>query len=89
VGEADIDVLFFRDCMTEMNLLQDSKPLEDYFSDKEQIAEFVPPLLAKRSLDGGFCLRNFALFMFGKKTSITLNFPDAHTITNIYKTYYS
>jgi predicted HTH transcriptional regulator len=84
VGEADIDVLFFRDCMNEMNLLQRYKPLEDYFSDNEQIAEFVPPLFAKRSLDGGLCLRNFALFMFGKKNSISLNFPDAHTIISIY-----
>jgi hypothetical protein len=67
VREMDVDVLFFRDCMNEMNLPQSSKPLEDYFSDKEQIAEFVPPLFAKRSLDGGLCLRNFALFMFGKK----------------------
>ena len=84
VGEADIDTLFFRDCMNEMNLLHGSKPLEDYFSDKEQIAEFVPPLFAKRALDDGFCLRNFALFLFGKKPSISLNFPDAHTIISIY-----
>jgi predicted HTH transcriptional regulator len=83
-GEADVDVLFFRDCMNEMKLTQSSKPLEDYFSDKEQIAEFVPPLFAKRSLDGGLCLRNFALFMFGKKSSISLRFPDAHTVISIY-----
>jgi predicted HTH transcriptional regulator len=84
VGEPDIDTLFFRDCMNEMNLLQDSRPLEDYFSDKEQIAEFVPPLFARRSLDGGLCLRNFALFMFGKKSSISLNFPDAYTVISFY-----
>jgi predicted HTH transcriptional regulator len=84
VGETDIDVLFFRACMNEMNLLQSSKPLEDYFSDKEQIAEFVPPLLARRSLDSGLCLRNFALFMFGKKSSISLNFPDIHIIISVY-----
>ncbi|MDR2449932.1 MAG: hypothetical protein LBD52_08245 [Prevotellaceae bacterium] len=40
-GEADIDMLLFRDCMNEMKLVQTSKPLEDYFSDKEQIAEFA------------------------------------------------
>jgi predicted HTH transcriptional regulator len=67
-----------------MKLIQNAKPLEDYFSDKEQIAEFVPPLFVKRPLDGGFCLRNFALFLFGKKSSISLNFPDAHTIISIY-----
>jgi predicted HTH transcriptional regulator len=82
--EIDIDTLFFRDCMHEMNLMQPSKPLEDYFSDKEQIAEFVPPLLEKNSLDGKLCLRNFALFMFGKKPSITLNFPDIYISLSIY-----
>jgi predicted HTH transcriptional regulator len=83
-SEADIDTLLFRDCMNEMKLLQPSKPLEDYFSDKEQIAEFVPPLLVKKTLDGEFCLRNFVLFMFGKHASISLNFPDAYTSLSIY-----
>ncbi|OAV63765.1 Divergent AAA domain protein [Bacteroidales bacterium Barb6] len=84
VGEAGIDTLLFRDCMNEMKLIQPSKPLENYFSDKEQIAEFVPPLFVKKSLDGELCLRNFALFMFGKKGSISLNFPDAYTSLSIY-----
>jgi predicted HTH transcriptional regulator len=57
--------------------------LEDYFSDTEQIAEFVPPFLV-RSLNDKFCLRNFALLMFGKKESITLNFPDTFTSFSIY-----
>lgn len=70
--------------MNEMKLIQPSKPLEDYFSDREQIAEFVPPLFVKKSLDGELCLRNFALFMFGKKGSISLNFPDAYTSLSIY-----
>jgi predicted HTH transcriptional regulator len=84
VGEVDIDTLLFRDCMNEMKLTQPSKSLEDYLSDKEQIAEFVPPLLVKKSLDGELCLRNFALFMFGKKSSISLNFSDAYTSLSIY-----
>jgi predicted HTH transcriptional regulator len=83
-GEADIDALLFRDCMNEMKLVQPSKPLEEYFSDKEQIAEFVPPLLVKKTLDGVFCLRNFALFMFGKRAAISLNFPDAYISLSIY-----
>ncbi|MFM6024671.1 MAG: ATP-binding protein, partial [Dolichospermum sp.] len=29
--------------------------------------------------------RNFTLLMFGKKTSITSNFPEAYTILSIYK----
>ena len=82
--ETDIDTLLFRDCITEMGLLQPSKQLEDYYSDKEQIAEFVPPLFARKSLDSGLCLRNFALLMFGKKNSISLNFPDIHTILSSY-----
>jgi predicted HTH transcriptional regulator len=84
VGEVDIDTLLFRDCMNEMKLTQPSKRLEDYFSDKEQIAEFVPPLFVKKSLDDELCLRNFTLFMFGKKNSISLNFPDAYTSLSIY-----
>jgi len=84
VDETDIDSLLFRDCMNEMKLTQPTKPLENYFSDREQIAEFVPPLCVKKSLDGGLCLRNFALFMFGKKNAISLNFPDAHTLLSIY-----
>jgi predicted HTH transcriptional regulator len=84
VGEVDIDTLLFRDCMNEMKLVQPSKPLEDYFSDEEQIAEFVPPLCVKKPLDGGLCLRNFALFMFGKKASISLNFPDIYISLSIY-----
>jgi predicted HTH transcriptional regulator len=84
VNEADIDSLLFRDCMNEMKLIQPDKPLECYYSDKEQIAEFVPPLCVKKSLDGGLCLRNFALFMFGKKNSISIHFPDAYTSLSIY-----
>ena len=84
LSETDIDPLLFRDCMSEMNLLLPNKQLEDYYSDTEQIAEFIPPLFAKKSLDGGFCLRNFALFMFGKKKALSLNFPDIYTILSIY-----
>jgi predicted HTH transcriptional regulator len=84
LDETDMDLLLFRDCVNEMGLLHHDKPLEDYLSDKEQIAEFIPPLFAKKSLDGGFCLRNFALLAFGKKTSITLNFPDVYTVVSIY-----
>ena len=82
--EKDIDSLLFRDCMYEMGLLQPNKQLEDYYSDKEQIAEFVPPLLVRKTLDHSLCLRNFALFMFGKKSSISLHFPDAYIVFSTY-----
>jgi predicted HTH transcriptional regulator len=62
VGIEDIDAILFRDCMEELRLPKE-KPLEDYFSDFEQIAEFVPPLLAKKKLGGAYCLRNFTLFL--------------------------
>ena len=84
LDETDMDLLLFRDCVNEMGLLRHDTPLEGYLSDKEQIAEFIPPLFAKKSLDGGFCLRNFALLAFGKKKSITLNFPDVYTAVSLY-----
>jgi predicted HTH transcriptional regulator len=82
--EGEIDCLLFRDCMYEMKLVQPSKPLEDYLSDKEQLAEFVPPLFARQPLNGALCLRNFALLLFGKRSAITRNFPYAYTVLSIY-----
>ena len=84
VDESDLDLLLFRDCMNEMKLVKQNIPLESYVSDKEQIAEFVPPLCVKKTLDGGLCLRNFALLMFGKRKSISLNFPDTYIALSIY-----
>ncbi|WP_353929857.1 ATP-binding protein [Okeanomitos corallinicola TIOX110] len=83
--EADIDILVFRDSMQEMGLLFPEKSLEDYFSDREQIAELVSPLFVRTDLDGILRPRNFTLLMFGKKTSITSKFPEAYTILSIYK----
>ncbi|WP_413174309.1 ATP-binding protein [Anabaena azotica] len=83
--QADIDVLLFRDSMQEMGLLFPEKSLEDYFSDREQIAELVAPLFVRTNLDGILRPRNFTLLMFGKKTSITAIFPEAYTILSIYK----
>jgi predicted HTH transcriptional regulator len=76
-SETDIDILLFRDSIQEMGLLMPEKSLEDYFSDKEQIAELVSPLFVKNALDGVLRPRNFTLLLFGKKTSITTNYPDA------------
>lgn len=83
--ESDIDVLIFRDSIQEMGLYHQGKSLEDYFSDKEQIAELVPPLFVRSNLTGILQPRNFSLLMFGKKNSITSIFPEAHTIVSIYK----
>ncbi len=84
-SEGDIDVLVFRDYMQEMGLLSPEKALEDYFSSEAQIAEFVPPLFGVVSLDKTLRPRNFTLLMFGKKSSISRQFPDAHTVLSIYK----
>lgn len=82
--ENDIDILLFRDSMQEMGLLFPDKSLEDYFSDKEQIAELVPPLFVRGSLDNILRPRNFTLLLFGKKSSTTVNFPDAHIVLSVY-----
>lgn len=82
--EHDIDILLFRDCIQEMGLLYPNKPLEDYLSDKEQIAEFVPPLFVRSGLDEVLRPRNFTLLMFGKKSSISLRFPDCHVVLSVY-----
>ena len=83
--EADIDILLFRDSIQEMGLFHQGKSLEDYFSDREQIAELVPPLFIRNNFTGLLQPRNFALLMFGKKNSITSFFPESHTIVSIYK----
>ena len=83
--EADVDVLIFRDYMQEMGLLSPDKSLEDYFSDRDQIAEFVAPLFVKNNLNGVLHPRNFTLLMFGKKPSITSFFSEAYTVLSIYK----
>lgn len=83
--ESDIDLLLFRDSMQEMGLILPEKTLEDYFSDKEQIAELVPPLFVRTKLDGILHPRNFTLLLFGKKSSITSNYPEDYTVLSIYK----
>ncbi len=83
--DTDIDVLIFRDYMQEMGLLSPDKSLEDYFSEKEQIAEFVPPLFDKINLDNSLKPKNFTLLLFGKKKSITRLYPESYTVLSIYR----
>ncbi len=82
---SDLDVLLFRDYMQEMGLLSPDKSLEDYFSEKEQIAEFVPPLFERVGLDNTLKPKNFAILIFGKKSSISRVFPEAYTVLSIYR----
>ncbi|MEZ4826109.1 MAG: ATP-binding protein [Bacteroidia bacterium] len=83
--QKDIDILIFRDYLQNMGLFSPNKTLEDYFSEKEQIAEFVPPLFGRISLDNTLHPKNFTLLMFGKKIAISRTFPDAHVVLSIYK----
>lgn len=83
--EADLDLLLFRDSMQEMGLLYPEKPLDDYLSDNEQIAELVSPLFGRTGLDNVLRPRNFTVLMFGRKASITRSFPEAYSIVSIYK----
>ena len=82
---SDIDILLFRDSLGSMGLLQTEKTLEDYFSEREQIAEFVPPLFQKIGIENRLFPLNFTLLLFGKKASISRFFPDAYTLVSIYK----
>lgn len=82
--ENDIDIFLFRDSIQEMGLLFPEKSLADYFSDKEQIAELVPPLFRRGALDNILRPRNFTLLLFGKKSAVTTNFPDAHIVLSVY-----
>jgi hypothetical protein len=59
--------------------------LEEYFSEKEQFAEFIPPLFKKIGLDHSLRPRNFTLLLFGKKSSISRLFPEAYTALSVYR----
>ncbi len=80
----DIDVPYFRNQLSEMGLLSATKSLEEYLSDKEQIAEFIPPLVGTLPLDNVLRPKNFTLLMFGKSRSITRCYSDAYTILSVY-----
>ncbi|MEI6140037.1 MAG: hypothetical protein WCP85_12280 [Mariniphaga sp.] len=66
-------------------MLFPEKPLDDYFSEKEQIAELVSPLFVRSGLDNILRPKNFTMLLFGKKTSITSLYPEAFTVLSIYK----
>jgi len=81
----DIDLIVLRDYLIEMGLFSQDKFLEDYISDKTQIAEFIPPLFTKTQLDEKLRPKNFSILLFGKKQSITSLFSESYTILSIYK----
>ena len=80
----DIDLPFFRNQLSETELLSPHKSPEDYLSDTEQIAEFIPPLAGRLTLDNVLRPKNFTLLMFGKSRAISKCFTEAYTIVSIY-----
>jgi predicted HTH transcriptional regulator len=80
----DIDLQYFRDQIADMGRFSPDRSLDDYLSDTEQIAEFIPPLMGKLPLDDLPRPRNFSLLMFGKRKSISRYFTNAYTILSVY-----
>ena len=79
----DIDIIALRDYLKQMGLLDPTRALEDYLSDKERISSFVPTLAAKSGLDNGLHPRYFAILFFGRNP---LEFiPGAYVIFSIYR----
>ncbi len=82
--ESDLDIPLFRDYMKEMGLWDSNKGIEAYFSDREQIAQFIPPLFETVKLEGILKPKNFSVLIFGKKGSISRLFPHAFINISFY-----
>lgn len=81
-GVADIDLVSFRDSLSDMRVLDPGRALEDYLSDTMRLSEFVPPMVGHLGMNVPAKPRNFALLMFGKEP--TKFFLGAHSIFSIY-----
>jgi predicted HTH transcriptional regulator len=81
-GIPDVDLLAFRDVLTQVGVWNPSVAIEDYFADSMRVSDFVPPLGGKRPLDSAIHPRNFALLLFGKEP--TRFFPGAWTKVSFY-----
>lgn len=78
----DVDLIVFREYMQRMGLWNRSKPLEDYFSPKEKIADFTPPLVGRPSMINSIKLRNFTILMFGKPLQF---FDGVYAVYSVYR----
>ncbi len=81
-GISDIDLLAFRDVLTQVGAWNPSVTVDDYFSDVMRISDFVPPFGGNRPLEPAIHPRNFALLLFGKEP--TRFFPGAWTKVSFY-----
>lgn len=82
-GIADIDLIALREGLRQMGLWDPQRPLEDYLSDKEQLSNFVPPMMGAVGIEKSLHPRNFSLLFFGANP-LRL-FPGAHAIFSIYR----
>ena len=78
----DIDLIVLRQYLQEINLWDHRKTIDDYFSDTNKIADFIPPLAAKEQLTHILRPRNFTLLIFGKE--LLKFFNESYTIFSIY-----
>ena len=78
----DIDLIVLRQYLQDMNLWDNRKIIDEYFSDTEKIADFIPPLAVKEQLTDILRPRNFTLLIFGK--DILKYFNESYIIFSTY-----
>lgn len=78
----DIDLLALRDYLEQMGLWDSNKQLEDYISDTDRLAAFIPPLAGLNNQYSEPQPRNFTILMFSDPIKF---FPGAYSIFSAYK----
>lgn len=79
---SDIDLLTFREVLQQIGIWNPSIAIDDYFSERTRLSEFVPALGGSRALDSEIHPRNFVLALFGKEP--TRFFPGSWTKVSYY-----
>lgn len=80
---SDIDLIALRDSLRQMGLWDPQRPLEDYLSDREQLSNFVPPMMGSVGIEKVLHPRNFSLLFFGANP--LRQFAGAYAIFSIYR----
>jgi len=78
----DIDLLTFRDTLQRMELWDEDRPLDEWFSPELQLSPLAPPLARREPLTGELRPRNFALLLFGRGIQRLL--PGAFLVLSTY-----